>query len=519
MTITSINFLIFVVISLLLFGICPRKKRWIMLLAVSIVFYMINSWIAVLLILFTSFTVWIGARHIGGIWQEQKQFLADSGLDSAAKKARREKDKKRAKRVLLIVLLVNLGILIHGKVWNFLSFPPDTSDLVKQLIVPLGISYYTFSTVGYLLDVYWKRYDHEDNYFRFLLYAIYYPHIVQGPISRYNKLGQELKKDLTVSADRIFKGAQLIMWGYFKKLVIADRLSIFTTQVFSEVNYAGAVYLTAIIFDVFQIYADFSGYMDIVRGISDMFGIELERNFDHPFFSKTVPEFWRRWHMSLGSWFKDYVYYPLTICRPVKKIKKWSDKHPNLFIGKLLFTGIPIMITWITTGLWHGTGAGYLAWGFYYGILITCSVLGKEFFDKINRILRIKTECFSFRAFQMTRMFFIFAGGRMLTKGTGLGQVIRMVRRILFNFYASALVNGTLYKFGLNQYNFMISVLAILFLWAVSVLQIKYNIRNKLEQQNLPARWVVFLIGFFVIVIFGVYGTGYSTAGFAYQRF
>ncbi|MCM1568104.1 MAG: hypothetical protein NC081_01505 [Roseburia sp.] len=490
-----------------------------MLLAVSIVFYIMGGPEAVPFIFFTSFTIWLGAKEIGKIWEKQKQFLAEGNLSSEEKKSRRERDKKKARWILLLVLIVNLAILINSKLLNYLSVRLARPDLAASIIVPLGISYYTFSTVGYLLDVYWKRYEFETNYFRFLLYAIYYPHIVQGPISRYNKLGLELKKDLKVSSDNIFKGAQLILWGYFKKLVIADRLSIFTTQVFSDTGHNGTIYLVAIIFDVFQIYTDFSGYMDIVRGVSEMFGIELERNFNHPFFSKSVPEFWRRWHMSLGSWFKDYVYYPLTICKPIKKLKKWSDKHLPELLAKLLVTGIPVMITWISTGLWHGTGAGYLAWGIYYGGLITISVVGADLFMKFNHALHIKTDCFSFQALRIVRTFCVFAGGRMLTKGLSLTQALMMVKQLFCAPSISTWFDGRLLQFGLDKTNMIYAVLCILFLWAVSVLQVKYNIRAKLAEQNLPIRWAVFLIGFFVIILFGVYGSGYSTAGFAYQQF
>lgn len=521
MVITSLKFLFFVVAVLFLLSICHIKYRWIVLLAASLVFYGMAGMQFLPFILFTSFTIWYGAKKIDDIWQKQKVYLQSTQDSLEIRKARKASDQKKAKRILLLLLFLNVGILCAGKLLNYLSVGRNISSLEKFVIIPLGISYYTFSTVGYLLDVYWKRYAHEANYFRFLLFTGYFPHLMQGPISRYPLLGQELKKNIIVSIDNIVSGAALILWGYFKKLVIADRLNIFVTNAFSINDNNGVVYLVAIFFDVIQIYADFSAYMDIMCGISQMYGVTLESNFDHPFFSRSVSEFWRRWHMTLGGWFKDYVYYPITVSKGMKKFSRWSKQYLPKKIAQIFMAGIPVMTVWILTGLWHGTGAGYVAWGLYYGTLITISIAFEEFFKKLNRFLHIRTDCFSFRLFQMCRTFCIFAGGRLLTKGGSFRGMLQIVRHIVYDTVNHWFVffDESLLGYGLEANNMAYAIYGIILIWAVSMLQVRYNIREKLAEQNLLFRWSIYLIGIFTIIIFGVYGNVYSTEGFAYQQF
>lgn len=363
MTITSLEFAFFVTGVFMAFAICPRKSRWIVLLAASLFFYAIAGIEFIPFLLATIISIWLGSVAIGRIWDRQKKDFDRNTYSTEEKKSRKAKDQRKARAIVILAICLNIGYLILEKGLLYQAARANDLSAAERIIVPLGISYYSFSTVGYLLDVYWKRYDYERNVFRFALYAAYFPHIVQGPISRYNLLGQELKKELTLDYTGVTRGLQLVLWGCLKKLVIADRAMIFVSEVFSVTDRDGIVYLIALGLDVVQIYADFSGYMDIMRGISEMFSVKLERNFDHPFLARSVSEFWRRWHMTLGGWFKDYVYYPITISGWHKRISKWSKQRLPSRMGKLLAAGIPIMTTWLLTGIWHGNGIGYVAWG------------------------------------------------------------------------------------------------------------------------------------------------------------
>jgi D-alanyl-lipoteichoic acid acyltransferase DltB (MBOAT superfamily) len=390
---------------------------------------------------------------------------------------------------------------------------------VAWLLVPLGISYYTFSTVGYLLDVYWKRYEYEPAFLRFFLYAIYFPHIVQGPISRYNLLGQELKKELRFDSKRIVFGMELMLWGFFKKLVIADRLNLFVSAVYNGESHPGSVFLVAMLFDAFQIYTDFSGYTDIVRGASQIFGVELEQNFNHPFFSRSVPEYWRRWHMTMGGWFKDYVYYPCTISHFMKSLNKKTKKSMSERGSRFVTVVIPVFITWVLTGLWHGTGKTYVCWGLYYSTLITISTAFQPEFAKLTKLLRIQTDCFSWQLFQRLRTFCCFMGGRVLTSPGGLRNTWMVLKNLVLRFEPWHLVDGSMLDYGIDGPQMVLIGGSLIVLWAVSMMQERFSVREALAKQNIVFRWIIIYAAIFSIILFGIYGIGYDASAFLYTQY
>ncbi|MGN0383859.1 MAG: MBOAT family O-acyltransferase [Eubacterium sp.] len=531
MVFNTLEFLVFLVIALLVYAIWPKKYRWICLLGISLVFYAIAGIDYLPYILFTSFTIYLAGMWIGHVWSKLAEDLKAEGLSRDDKKALKKKAKAVCKRILLLALVLNLGILCYTKFTKFLVEPVNNilnaletgkTFSAKDIIVPLGISYYTFSTVGYLLDVYWKRYECEKNYARFLLYACYFPHILQGPIERYNRLGMRLKQELVVSYDNFVSGYQLMLWGYFKKMVIADRLDVFITSVYSDIQHtSGIILILTVIFDVFYIYTDFSGCMDIARGVSQMFGVELDLNFNHPFFSKSVTEFWRRWHMSLGGWFKDYVYYPISTSGWVKNIGKFVRKHGSDRASRIACTIFPVVITWFLTGLWHGTGKTYIAWGLYYGFMIMCSITFKPEFEKLTKLLRIKTDTWFWKFFQTIRTCCIFAGGRILTRPGSLYNAKQVVRYILMrgNMKLWELSDGTLFSYGLTAKSLNVIIVSIAILITVSVLQEKGSLRERLRNENIVLRWGLMFGIIFAILVYGVYGPGYDSSSFAYMEY
>jgi D-alanyl-lipoteichoic acid acyltransferase DltB (MBOAT superfamily) len=529
MTITSVPFLLFLVALFAIFYICPVRYRWTILLAGSIWFYVVAGAVKFLpFIIYTSFVVWICARAIGKLYESQEKKLSQEGLDRKEKKQIKEEYKNKARKYLVLALVLCIGFLAFVKFGKyFVEYANQIAAWrglgrtfsAEWILFPLGVSYYTFSTVGYILDVYWRRYDYEKNFFRFFLYAIYFPHIMQGPISRYNLLGQELKKELRFDWNRIMFGMQLMLWGFFKKLVIADRLNIFVSGVFETTKHSGSIFLVAMIFDAFQIYTDFSGYTDIVRGVSQVFGVELEKNFNHPFFSKTVPEYWRRWHMTLGGWFKDYVYYPCTISGFMKNLNKKTKKSLSERQSRFIAVVIPVFLTWVLTGLWHGTGKTYVAWGIYYSTLITISVAFQPEFQMINQKLGIRTESKLFHVFQMVRTFICFMGGRILTTPGSLTNTYLVLKNVFFNFNASALWNGRIYNFDLGKKDFLLIAICLIVLWCVDMMQERFSVREKLAQQNIIVRWLVIYAAIFAIIIFGIYGQGYDASAFLYTQY
>lgn len=527
MTITSLMFIAFLMVLFLVFYICPVSFRWLVLLIGSIWFYVQAGAVEFLPFIFlTSLIVWLSAFRIGRFYEMQEKELSENVVTRLRKKEIQKKYKRKTRHTLQLALFLSVGMLVVTKSANYVvQYMEETAAANGQkatviwLLVPLGISYYTFSVVGYLLDVYWKRYRYERNFLRFFLYAIYFPHIIQGPISRYNLLGQELKKELRFDSKRIVFGMELMLWGFFKKLVIADRLNIIVTAVYDGQLHSGSVFLVAMIFDVLQLYTDFSGYTDIVRGASQIFGVELEQNFNHPFFSRTVPEFWRRWHMTLGGWFKDYVYYPCSISHTVKTFNKKLKKMGADRLARFVVVIIPVFITWILTGLWHGTGIDYLYWGLYYSTLITISTAFQPEFKKVSELLHIQTETFSWHLFQQIRTFCIFMGGRLLTRPGSFDNSRMMIDQIRTDFQLWQLMDGTLATFGVPIHELVLLGVCFLILWAVSMMQERFSVRERLAEQNIVFRWIILYTAIFSIVIFGIYGFGYDAAAFIYSQY
>lgn len=537
MTFIQLRFMVFLAVSFVLFYACPVKHRWKVLLAVSIVFYGIAGVKYFPFIFITSFSVFLTGRKIGHIYAELDKNIAESeGLDRKAKKAMREAAKKHAKKFLIACLVFNIAILCYSKYTKFLINP--INDFLAMLgsgaqfsaamiIVPLGISYYTFSSLSYLLDVFWKKIDYEKNYARFLLYAIYFPHILQGPIERYGRLGVRLKQELRFDSKRCAFGLQLMLWGFFKKLVIADRANVFIQSVYG--NYLGSdggvLFIITALLDVVYIYADFSGCMDIARGASDLFGVELDLNFNHPFCSKSVVELWRRWHMSLGSWFKDYVYYPVSTSHFVKNLNKTlRGKLPNR-VTRVVVTAVPVTITWVLTGTWHGNGIGYVCWGVYYAFMILMSVSFAEDFTRFGqKYLHINEEATSWKAIQAIRTTFIFAGGRLLTTPGSIGATWYIIRNTLITFNPWILFDGSLLNYGLDRMNIIVLISAIIIFGVVSRLQIAgekdgVRVRDRIARQNLVVRWMIYFAAIFSIIILGIYGPGYDASSFVYMAF
>ncbi len=530
MSITSLRFILFLFCCVALFYLCPVKHRWKVLLAASVVFYAICGLQYLPFICFTTVTVWWGGRKMGRLYEQQDKLLQNL-RDRKKKKDVKALYKQERKRTLLLVMVANIALLCVVKFLKY--FVPAINQALSwsglfqgegftaaMIIVPLGVSYYTFSTVGYLLDVYWKRYPYEPNLARFALFATSSPHIVQRPISRYNLLGQELKKELRWDTDRVAKGAELMAWGFFKKLVIADWLNVFVEAVYAESSAAGLVYFVAILFDAIQIYTDFTGYMDIVSGASQIFGVRLEQNFNHPFFSKNVTEFWRRWHMTMGGWFRDYVYKTITVSSWMKTLNKVTRSRLPDTVRRYIITAIPILITWFLTGLWHGTGITYVAWGIYYGVLITLSTICTPGLQSLGHKLHINMDAPSFDVYRMVRMFFLFCGGRLLTRPGSLTMTWQVLQTIFRSFQPWTLWDGTLTTYGLRVPQLILEVACILLLWWVSYHEEhKGPVRDALAEQNLVFRWALLYGLLFAIIIFGCYGPGYDAASFIYAAY
>ena len=498
-----------------------------MLLLANIAFLLIAGIRYLPFILVTLFSSFFSARYMGKVYRQEKLLLAES-KDKEEKKQIRTASKEKTKRALLLALLVSLGLLVICKYSVFLA---DNLNLLLgtlripqiptfRMVLPIGISFYTFMAVGYVLDVYWKRYEAEDDLIFFSVFLLFFPHIAQGPIDRYNRFKSQISDGIAFSYQNLTYGAQLMLWGLFKKLVIADRIGIFVDSVYGNwENYTGIIFIVATVAYAIQIYADFSGCIDIVSGISEMMGIKLAENFHHPYFAKTVAEFWRRWHMSLTGWFKDYVYLPVSTSRLVKNAKKtfrakWGEKA-ELLIG----TSIPILVVWVLTGIWHGAAWNYVMWGLYYGVLMVLSNAFADFNARLTVRLGIRPELFSWRLFQMIRTFAITCFGRVLFRVSSLRGALTIYGRMFSGLGLHNILGSKLFSYGLNLKNILLLAVSVVIMWAVDILQEHMCIRDALAKEHLVFRWILLYGCILAIALFGMYGPGYDAASFIYEQF
>ena len=536
MNFTSLLFVPFVLLVCLLYFTLFRKAQWILLLLASLAFYLFSGPKYIVFVIVTTITTYFCARVIDGFNRQEKEVISNFDGSKERKKRIKKKFARRKRLFLILDLLINIGILVVIKYLDFAltgvssmlaDWGIDWSRTFK-FVLPLGISFYTFMSIGYLLDVYWKRYKSEKNILRLLLFNIYFPHILQGPISRYNKLAPQFLVKHKFDYDRVCKGFQLMLWGFFEKMVIADRLAIFANGVYAQWETASGLSLIfAIIFFSMQLYLDFQGCMDIGRGVSQVFGIELELNFWHPYFSKKMPEFWRRWHITLGAWFKDYLLYPVSMSKLSKAINRWTRKRFGNSVSRACSTILPAACVWLITGTWHGAAVCYILWGIYHGILIICGAVFEKPIEKLTAVLHINTGAWSFTLFQMVRTFILSAIGRIFfVAAGGFDDAIAIIKRTfdLRNLGLHGMWNDSLYSYGLDRHGFTLSILLIALIWIVSMLQEKFNkdqltVRDVISKQNIVFRWILYFSLIFAIMIFGIYGSGYDAGAFVYGKF
>ncbi len=530
MSFVSYLFIGFVFALMVLYFIVPLRIRCYVLLAGSLFFYYQSGWQGMIFLSAAAVITYVSGLTIGNLRRTAVSVRKESKeekeqLPKEQKKGMAQTDQKEsAFAVFMISLLLLIAMLVYTKTGTALADAFDRiftgESLSISLVIPLGISYYTFAAVGYLADVYWKKEQPEKNPFKLMLYLCYFPQILQGPIPKHKKLAPQLSEGHRFDYDRVCFGLQRAVWGFFKKLVIADRLAVMVNQVIDHYqNYAGLVLVFGLAGAVFQLYADFSGCMDIALGVSEVFGITLEENFRRPFFSTSAAEFWRRWHITLGAWFKDYVYMPLSTAPWVIAVGKFFRNHIGKSAGRNIVTTIPLLVVWILTGLWHGTGLDYLVWGLYWGGIIILSTWLAPVYRKLNQRLGLSDDPGWWHVTRQVRTFVIYTVGRLLTLPGDLEASSRIGQRI-FTFNPWVLFDGTLMNLGWDEKDVWVVCIALLILWRVSVLQERgTRIRQSVAKWPLPIRWAFYLAAIFAVLIFGVYGPGTNQATFVYMNY
>ncbi len=531
MTFVSFGFVGFMILVIAAYFLIPKKGRWAVLLIASYLFYVLNSkWLALVLLAETAITFLIGLWIENSAKQVKEQIAAQKDtLTKESRKVLQAKGKKRCKRIVVLGVLVILGTLLFLKYFNFFAntLNPLTERIgfripTLRLLLPLGISFYSLQAIAYMVDVYRGKIAADRNFLKFMLFMSYFPQIVQGPIARHRQLANQLYEPHDFDYTRMVRGVELILWGFIKKLIIADRIAIPVTAVFDNPgHYSGLLVLFAGIGYGIQVYADFSGGMDIARGFSQIIGIDLELNFMQPYFSVSVENFWRRWHITLGAFMRDYVFYPLSLSKPFNAIGKKSRKLIGDFAGKKVAPFIAMFIVYFLVGFWHGAEWKYAIYGVWNGVFIASGILLTDVYAKIKTRLHIREDRFLWRLFQIVRTFLIISVGRFFSRTANVRTALSMIKSIVTGITNFSFLNGsTIAALGLDKWNWLLLAAGVILLLVVDIQHEKgISVRERIAEQNLVFRILLVSFTITAILILGIYGPEYNSAGFIYQQF
>lgn len=528
MSVNQLAFLLLAGVSVFLYYLIPKKYQWMFLLFVSLFFYWLMGVHNFVYIILTCLSL---------TWGTQRMFRCSQALDAeleekkavlsrVERKEKKEKAKKICRRWLTGIVVLNLGMLLGLKYGNF--FIDNLNRWLKLLGIsninhlgvaaPLGISYYTLQAVGYALEVYKGKVQPEKNPLKVLLFVTYYPQMTQGPIGRYPQMAPQLFEGHSFSMDNVSIGCQRILWGLFKKAVIADNLKPLVNSIF--LNYdqvSGFTLFMGCIYMVFQMYADFSGYSDLVCGISGLYGINMMENFKRPFFSQSLGEYWRRWHISLSSWFRDYVFYPASISKGALWFGRVGKRFFSPRIKKIFPVVYAMAIVWFCTGLWHDASWRYILWGVANGVILIAGVILEPWLKKAKDILHIRESSKVWKAFCMLRTFLIVALLKVFPGAGSTGQSFAVIRKILLDFrpeisYASLFMDA-------EWYRLIFAFTGLCLFLIVSIIQEKQGcVSVCLERKPLILRWGIYLVILGLLVYTGNFDTA-VTGGFEYAQF
>lgn len=542
MLFTSYGFIAFLCVLFVIYYIAPKKSQWVILLTASYFFYAFAGLECLLFILFTTLSAYVVARLMGRLTRKESAYLEANkeALDKDGRKKYKAKVKKQRFYILLIGLFLNFGILAVIKYTAFAVsnvnniiglFGAEALD-IPDLLMPMGISFYIFSTMGYLIDVYRQKTEVEKNPFKLALFVSFFPQLVQGPISRHGDLAPQLTKEHRFELRGFTFGLQRILWGYFKKLVIADRVlvamkALLKTPAEGEPEqFAGLYVLLLILIYSVQIYADFTGGIDITIGIAEALGIKLKENFVRPFSSKSTKEYWNRWHITMGTWFTDYIFYPVSVCKPMMKLSKWSRKALGNNVGKRIPVYLATVITWFLTGLWHGAGWNFIVWGLLNCAVILISQELEPLYAKLREKFPRLTGSFFYGKFMAVRTFLLMGLIRSLDCYRDVGRTfslwLSMITRPNFGEVFSGigkLFTETSSKFlGLTLSDYIIVLGGVVLMTVVSSLSAKKSVRERIYDKPILA-WTLCGGLIVAIVMLGAYSIGYDASQFIYNQF
>lgn len=480
MLFNSIEFLIFFPIVFLFYFALPHKFRWIILLGASYYFYMAWKPEYIILIIISTMIDYTAALQMG-----------------------KQKNRKKRRKYLFLSLFGNLGMLFLFKYFNFFNDSLRTIFIdfnIKynipdfSLLLPMGISFYTFQTLSYTIDVYRGKKKPEKHFGIFALYVSFFPQLVAGPIERSERLLPQFYTKKKFNYERTVYGLKRMMWGMFKKVVIADRLAEYVNRVYNNPeNFEGFSFIIATIFFAFQIYCDFSGYSDIAIGSAKILGFDLMENFKRPYFSKSIAEFWKRWHISLSTWFRDYLYISLGGNR-VSRLRHYF----NLFF------------TFLVSGLWHGANWTFIIWGMLHGFYLIFGIIFLPLKKKIVKYSGLEKMPFINKIVQVTITNILVLFAWIFFRANNISDAFYIIANLftgLENIFNLEMLRNAFIKMKLYQGHLLIIVLSLVLMETVHILSRKRDFIDHIKNYPLLIRWSMYYLILFFIVIFGKFGT------------
>ena len=494
MNLLSLVFFVFTAIAFAVYYLVPKRAQWIVLLCASLIFYVYATRLGLIVLAAETLLVWFLVRKMETAQEKKKKILAAICILCA---------------VVLLLLLKYLP--------EITGYPAGSQGFWTDLLLPLGISYYTLMIISYAVDVYRGQIPAEQNYAKLLLFAFYFPSITQGPLNRYGDLTPQFYEEHAYDAKGIFQGLLRFGWGCFKKLVIANRAAALISGIYSSSKATGVLILLALLLTMLQLYADFSGFADMALGISRMFGITLPENFRQPYFSRSIAEYWRRWHITLGAWLKDYIYLPLSVSGAAKAfIKNGADRDARKRRTKLV-SYIALMILWIVMGVWHGSGWKFFLMGVYYGVIFIITMLlepaAKRFAEKHPKTMASPL----YKFWQQVRTTLLLWLAPVLISVKDLPQLFGLLGTVFQKFAFGSLFDGTILKFELDGLQLVLLLVGFLTLLITSV--IEYNTKRKICELVLERHFIIRLLVYWFVIIMILLSLNISNTEFIYAQF
>ena len=509
MSLTTFAFALLCFTTIIIYFVVPKKFQWIILLISSVIFLFYDN------------------LHISTIIQALLILIPTYIL---GRKIEENYNTKKAKKFLIIGIIIILGQLVYLKYTNlFLATANHICNLFKidyqfEFVYRnslIGLSYYSLIMISYLVDIYRGVSKAQNNVFKSSLFMSYFPILTSGPFIRYKDIQKDLYGSHKFNYENLCYGLIRVFWGLFKILVISQRLGTFVDTVYSDLtNYNGIFVLIAMVFFTIQLYTNFSGSIDVIMGISRIFGISLPENFNLPFFSKTITEFWRNWHITLGLWLKDYIFYPLLKSEFMQNLNKKCKKRFGKNIGKKIPLYISMLIMWVLIGIWHGGAYTYIIGsGILQFIFVFLEDMLTPLAKKINNKLHINMNSFGYKLYQCIRTFTLFSFAMIFFRASSVNNALQIIKN-MFVWNPQSIINVELVKsIGLDLGDYVAILLSIIVLFIVSLLSRKKDLIKEILNKKLIIRWAIIYCLILSVIFMGEYGVGYNPAAFIYGEF